>query len=103
LPDGYQVAQTAHGVAEFAIRYPFLFNTWKNNTIVCLSARNEIRLDKLLRQLCEDDDISVTGFYEPDLDGELCSVAAIGEGIDKYTSNLPLTLKNGNQNDRYTK
>jgi hypothetical protein len=107
LPDGYQVAQTAHGVAEFAIRFPSFFMSWNNQNIVCLSTSDEESLRKLLKDLGSDDNTTATGFYEPDLGGQLTTVTAVGTGVKKYTKMLDLTLnrreqKNdiGTQNDK---
>lgn len=87
---GYQVAQSVHGLAEFAIRYPLLFKEWCNQTIVCLSIENEERLANLLQKLAMKK-YPVVGFYEPGLDGQLTSVASYG--CDKLVSNLKLTGK----------
>ena len=101
IPDGYQVVQSTHSIADFAFEFPETFRKWKDesNSIICLSVKNEFELQKLYHKYKELTDTVI--FFEPDVD-EFTSVCLYGTPkIRKSLSYLPLSLKNKNNKDEY--
>ena len=94
LAPGYQIAQSAHAIADFTIKHPQLAAEWhkESNYIVCLSAKDESELCHLAYTL-ESRGIPFIQFIEPDLGNQTTSIAAYGEEAGKLFSNLPLALK----------
>lgn len=94
IPAGYQIAQSGHAVAQYFLDYPDLAKQWNNNYFISLSIDTEQKLQKLLFDLIECG-ISVSAFYEPDIENQLTSIC-FGETdqTKKYTHKLKLSLKN---------
>lgn len=93
---GYQVAQTAHSVAEFAHELPKQFKDWKTNSnyIISLSIDNEEKLQRLYYKL-QDYGADVVAFTEPDIGDQLTAICYYGTPeLRKITDKLNLTLKN---------
>jgi hypothetical protein len=89
LSVGQSVAQTAHGVAEFAYQHSTLFQSWKtiSNSVVILSSSDLESLKiKLLNKGFQFSD-----FVEPDLDDKLTVLTILGTPeVRRYLSYLPL-------------
>lgn len=94
LTPGYQIAQSAHAVADFAIKHPQVAGEWhrESNYIVCLSVKDESELCLMAEKLMSRN-IPFVQFNEPDLDDQVTSIAAYGLDAGKLFSNLPLALK----------
>jgi hypothetical protein len=98
LPQGLQVAQSVHASIGFCLTYPDLSRLWneKSNYIVCLSAKDESELNKLILK-CEYRGLEHYIFREPDIGNEITSIAIEpSKETQKIVSNLPLTLKQQN-------
>lgn len=95
IPDGYQLVQSNHAVADFAYEHPQKFKEWKDtsNYIISLQIPDEHQLIKLYEKLSDQGAIA-TLFREPDIDNEATSFAFFGtEDLRKKVSNLKLSLK----------
>jgi len=95
LSPGYQVAQTAHAVAEFAISHPELFEKWYRTSqyVVALESKTLEHLSELHKK-GKELNIPVAGFHEPDLDNQLTAVAfAPSEHTAKLLTQLPLASR----------
>lgn len=100
LPQGVQLAQSAHAIADFAHDLPIFFKSWKNNSnyIVALATQDEQSLLKIYEKL-KTRGAPVVAFREPDIGDQLTAICFYG--IPEYrriTSNLPLALKNNSNN-----
>lgn len=96
LEPGYKVVQTAHALADFAVRFEQEFKQWQlgSNYLCCLEASQE-RINKILDKL-KDLGIKYQIFEEPDIGNKMTAVAieAISrEQHRKIFKNLKLTLK----------
>ena len=94
IPDGYQVVQTAHAIADFAYSYPKTFEKWKNetNSIISLSVKTEVELKKFFHKLKLQTDIIY--FTEPDIGDEWTSLCFYANHkIRNKVSKLSLCLK----------
>lgn len=94
ISNGYQVAQTAHSVAEFAHEFPNQFIDWKTNSnyIISLSADNENKLQRLYNKL-QDYGADVVAFTEPDIGDQLTAICYYGTPeLRKITNKLKLAL-----------
>lgn len=96
LSPGYKVAQSAHALADFAIRFENEFKQWQlgSNYLYCLEA-TEYKIQRILSKL-DDLKIKYNIFFEPDIGNEMTSVAI--EPISRKQhkqlfKNLKLTLK----------
>lgn len=95
LPSGVQVAQTTHAAIDFCLQNPEIANEWNalSNYLVCVSARDEPDLDKIIRK-CKERDLRHYVFREPDIGNEITAVCIEPSDLtQKIISNLPLTLK----------
>lgn len=95
IPSGYQAVMGVHAGIQFAVDYHLKTEQWESssNSLVILSARDELELIFLFKEL-DDQDIAVTGFHEPDFNNELMSVATIlNKQQAKILSSKPLLLK----------
>lgn len=93
IDPGYQVAQSVHAIADFAEQHYQDFLHWKkeSNTVVCLSVKNQLELQKYYERFRTRTPCVL--FYEPDID-EYTSISFIANPqLQKRVSNLPLTLK----------
>ena len=95
IPEGYQLVQSNHAVADFAYEHPQKFREWKDtsNYIISLQIPDEHQLIKLYEKLSDQGAIA-TLFREPDIEDEATSFAFFGtEDLRKKVSNLKLSLK----------
>jgi hypothetical protein len=95
LAPGYQVVQTAHALADFAIKYEQEFKDWqcKSNYLCCLGA-SEFKIERIIN-LLEELKIKYHVFLEPDIGNVMTAVAveAIPRELhNKLFKNLKLTL-----------
>lgn len=94
LTAGYQIAQVAHAVADFALHKPEQFKTWHVNSqyIVALQVPDKDTLATLLMNAEESHE--TIAFYEPDLMDSLTSIAFVPHERNKrFLANLPLAGK----------
>lgn len=94
ISNGYKIVQSCHAISDFAFEYREEFKKWKNdsNSIICLSVKSEIELNKLYEKY-KGLTPSVI-FYEPDVN-EMTSICLYGTpDIRKKLRHLPLLLKN---------
>lgn len=104
LTHGYQTAQTAHVVAEFAGKFPFTFWRWrkKSGFLICLSVRDKVELDNLI-QVLDRRKLKYTKFFEPDV-GEVTAIAlAPHPEADRITKYLSLANKDAGTFDKNKK
>ena len=95
LAPGYQIAQIAHAVADFAVYSPVEFLDWHSQSqyIVALETQTKDCLERLL-QRAQAKHLKTIPFHEPDLDNQLTSVAFVPNQSNKaFLSNLPLAGK----------
>lgn len=95
LEPGYKVAQSAHAIADFAVKFGHEFKQWQlgSNYLCCLEA-DEDKIQKILYKL-KDHDIKYEVFREPDIGDQMTAIAveAISrEQHKKLFKNLKLTL-----------
>lgn len=96
LSSGYQAAQIAHVVAEFAHEHPDIASSWRttSHSLIVLSARDAAELSELQERAVARG-ITVTAFREPDLGDEITALAfAPGALTRKLLSNLPCAGRN---------
>lgn len=76
LSKGYQIVQTAHALAEFAVDYEGMFKEWREKSayLCCLSVDNEEDLKNFTKKL-DELDIRYSTMRESDLDGQLTALA----------------------------
>lgn len=104
LTAGYQVAQTAHAVANFARYETESFIDWHSNSqyIVALATPCADSLHSLLLR-AKRKGLVVVPFREPDLEDQLTSLAFVpNEHNKKLLSNLPLAGKNNGKTNKHT-
>jgi len=97
ISPGYQLVQTAHGIANFAAEHPEAFLEWQRgtNTLVCVSTPDEASLEKLFNKL-QPYGVPMTAFREPDIDNQMTSFCILGtELIRSKIRFLPPTLHGG--------
>lgn len=95
LKPGYKVVQSAHALADFAVKFEKEFKKWQlgSNYLCCLEA-TEFKIQKILNKL-EELKIKYNVFLEPDIGNELTAVAIEAIPRDKHKKlfkNLKLTL-----------
>lgn len=94
ISSGYQVAQTAHAVSQFAHKFPKEFTDWITgyNCIISLSVNCEQDLENIYESLRKE--IAIIKFEEPDIDNEVTAICFWANSeLRKRFSNLPLALK----------
>jgi hypothetical protein len=79
LSTQYGLVQASHALAQYALELPDLFKVWGNGTLVCLGVRNLIEMKAWIKKL-ELMGKSYKCFYEPDLEGQVTSVACFDTG-----------------------
>lgn len=92
---GYQIAQTAHAVADFALHRPDAFRKWHSESqyVVALQVPTGEHLSSL-RQKASSLGLDTVSFHEPDLDHQLTSLAfSPHEKNRRLLANLPLAGK----------
>lgn len=95
LTAGYQIAQISHAVADFARFQPEHFSSWHSRSqyIVALQTPCSESLRKLMARALHNG-LQVVAFREPDLGGELTSLAFVpAERNRKFLRLLPLAGK----------
>jgi len=96
LSSGYQTAQVAHVVAEFALQLPEVASTWHrlSNSLIVLEAENAAQLSELQEKALSLG-IKVVEFREPDLGDEITALAfAPGAETRRLLSNLRCAGRN---------
>lgn len=100
LSPGYQVAQTAHALAEFALRRPEEFSLWQNGYIVCLQASSASDLKRLHLDATELS-LDTVAFHEADLGNEMTAIAFTpSPSARPFLSQLPLAGKTKSTNKK---
>ena len=101
LASGYQTAQVAHALAEYAIAFPEEFSKWHkvSNFVVVLAAKDEKSLRKFAQDLRKRG-IGFKSFQEPDLGYELTSIALTpSQATVEACRGLSLAGNNHSKND----
>lgn len=91
LATGYQTAQIAHVVAEFAIAEPVIAAHWKqlSNSLIALEAETAEHLSRIQEE-AKALGLTVVEFREPDMGDELTALAfAPSVQTREFLSNLP--------------
>lgn len=89
---GQRAAMLCHALREFSEGHEEIDRTWyaRSNTLVLLETRDLSSLSALAEQ-AEKEGVAVSRFFEPDLGGDLASLAIGPEGR-KLVRNLPLAF-----------
>ncbi len=93
IPPGLMLAQSVHAARAFVDRHPDIDREWftSSNNLACLEVPDEAALTALVKKaVCRDVPYAV--FREPDMGGEITSVA-FGAEAKRIVSNLPLALR----------
>lgn len=96
LSAGYQIAQVAHVMAEYALNHHSSAKYWHHlsNSLIVLEAKDARALSDL-QEKAKSRGINVQEFREPDLGDEITALAfAPGKATKRLLSNLPLAGKN---------
>lgn len=96
LSAGYQIAQVAHVMAEYALNHHNSAKYWHHlsNSLIVLEAKNARDLSDL-QEKAKSRGINVQEFREPDLGDEITALAfEPGKATKRLLSNLPLAGKN---------
>lgn len=88
MAPGYQVAMSVHAAVDHSLTWPQ--ETRSTPTVAVLEVRSERHLVALVEDL-EGCGSRVTKFYEPDIGGELASIAVINDGL--ALRHLPLLFE----------
>lgn len=91
MTPGYQIAQVAHAVADFALHRPEQFTRWHSESqhIVALQASSATALETLHREAFGP--LDVVAFHEPDLGNALTSLAFVPHAHNRrFLARLPL-------------
>lgn len=95
LTPGYKVVQSAHSLADFAVKYWNEFKAWQcNSNYLCCLEASESRIEIILSKL-DQLKIKYSVFLEPDIGNQITAVAieAIPRQLHKQLfKNLKLTL-----------
>ena len=75
----YRMVQGSHALAEFMLKFPTEAREWNNTTIIFLGERNEDALNLTAWKLMQKSK-NFSEFREPDLKGQLTSIACFDEG-----------------------
>lgn len=95
LSPGYQTAQAAHIIAEYAINHPENAKQWNHvsNSLIILQAKDAEALSAL-QQKAKKQGLNVQEFREPDLGDEITTLLLLPHKDNrKLLSNLPLSGK----------
>jgi peptidyl-tRNA hydrolase len=95
LPQGQQATQSVHAAFLFSHEHVTLMDSWfeESSYLVLLGVQSEAEL-QLWKDRLEDRGCVLTAWHEPDLDGELTSVAvAPSLAAERCLSSLPLLLR----------
>jgi peptidyl-tRNA hydrolase len=94
LNHGYQIVQSAHSVADFAVQHPEIFKDWheQSNSLICLAVPDLNELHKFIDK-CKEKDIKYTEFYEPDVNQITSVCLEPSDKARKITSSLKLAGK----------
>lgn len=102
LSSGYQSAQTAHAVADFARHHPEEFSRWhsESNYIVILEAADEDSLHRLTEK-AHNAALRTTQVREPDIGDALTAVTFHPDPANrKFLANLPCVGKGDKRQER---
>lgn len=106
LTAGYQIAQVAHAVADFALHRTAQFRHWHKNSqhIVALQCKDADKLQQLFQQ-AQNQGHDIVAFNEPDLNNEITSIAFSPDNKNRgFLAHLPLAgRRSGNQNKHFQK
>lgn len=95
LEAGLLAAQACHVARRFTREHPEVEVSEDENLLV-LAAKNEPGLADLFALLQRRDSLaSLSTFHEPDLDGSLTAIAAMGPAVPKLLSSYPRALRPG--------
>ena len=95
IAPGYQAVQSCHGMRQFTADHPEIDKEWftTSNFLALLSVENEVELMRLIVH-AQDAGIRWSAFREPDIDGQITSIAMEpGEATRDLCKNLPRALK----------
>lgn len=95
LTPGYKVVQSAHALADFAVKFENEFKQWQmgSNYLCCLEA-SESKIERILHRL-DDLEIKYHKFMEPDIGNQMTAIAVEAISREQHKQlfkNLSLTL-----------
>lgn len=95
LSPGYKVVQSAHALADFAVRFEHEFKQWQmgSNYLCCLEA-TEFKIQNIMDKL-DDLKIKYHVFREPDIENQMTAIAVEALSRKQHKQlfkNLKLTL-----------
>ncbi len=102
LSAGYQTVQTAHAVADYAVKKPLSFLKWRltGNYLISLAVADYQSLRDLMTVL-DKHVVKYVPFYEPDVKEVTAIVISPGPLSDKLTSSLPLAGRKAGNKDKH--
>ena len=91
---GYQIVQSAHSVADFAVQHTTIFKDWhqQSNSLICLATKDLSELQNLINK-CKNKNIKFVEFYEPDVNQLTSICLEPTEQSRKITGSLKLAGK----------
>ncbi len=95
MEPGYKVAQSAHALADFAVKFEHEFKQWQlgSNYLCCLEA-SEFKIQTIIDKL-NDYNIKYEVFHEPDIGNQMTAIAVEAISREQHKQlfkNLKLTL-----------
>lgn len=102
MTPGYQTVQSAHAIAEFAIKKPYSLIKWyeEGNYLISLAVKDLKELEELIATL-EQRGIEYTAFFEPDVNEITAIVLSPSEEANKVTSTIPLANRKSGKKDKH--
>lgn len=94
LTSGYQTVQTAHAVADYALKKPIRFLMWRltGKYLISLAVKDKQSLEELMEVL-DNQRIGYVSFYEPDINEITAIAISPSRQANLITTSLPLANK----------
>jgi cell division septation protein DedD len=104
MTSGYQIAQTAHSVAEYSFKRRILFNRWrkKSGWLISLAVKNLEELNTLMNTLRENN-VDFVEFFEPDVNEITGICITPSSKADALTKKLSLAGKKSGAFNKHKK
>ena len=103
MSHGYQIAQTAHAVAQFAAEEPNIFKEWHSTSgfLICLAVPELSDLDRL-KEILKMKMVRYVEFFEPDVNQITGIAIEPCEEADEITQYLSLAGRKSGHFSKYT-
>ena len=103
MSHGYQIAQTAHVVAQFAVEQPNIFKEWHSTSgyLICLAVPELSDLNNL-KETLKTKMVKYVEFYEPDV-SQITGIAIEPSDLsDELTAELSLAGRKSGYFNKHT-